>query len=299
MRVFITGATGFIGMNVALALRRAGHEIWGLIRSTEKGIKLSRHEIHPVIGSLNDPATYLPIAERCNVIVTAAEDYSNAAPLDTLTIDALLSIGSKGPQPKTLVYTSGTWVYGDTGASAVDETSLVNPVRLKPWRPLHEQMVLNAQHVRGIVVRPGCVYGRQGGMTGHWFEGPSRGLSPLVVGNGQNRWAMIHVDDLANGYIKIAESGRSAEIFNLTDRSRHTVLEMATAAARVAGYEGPIETMTIAEAREKFGLYGECLALDQHVDSRKAVRMVGWQPRHGCFVDEVATYYAAWKSYQK
>ena len=299
MRVFITGATGYIGMNVALALRRAGHEVWGMVRSAEKGIKFSRHEIHPVVGSLDDPTSYLPIAERSNILVTAAEDHSNAATLDKLTIESLLSVGNKGPQPKTFIYTSGTWIYGESGPTVVDESSPVDPVRLKPWRPSHEMMVLNAPNVRGIVVRPGCVYGRQGGMTGHWFDGPSKGQSPLVVGTGQNRWAMIHVDDLANGYIKIAESGRSAEIFNLTDRSRHTVIEMATAAARAAGYHGSIQTVPIAEATAKFGLYAECLALDQHVDSRKAVRMLGWQPRHGGFVDEVATYYAAWKAYHK
>jgi nucleoside-diphosphate-sugar epimerase len=298
MRIFITGATGYIGMNVALALRRAGHEVWGLVRSADKAAKLMGHEIHPVIGSLNDPSTYLATAERCSVLITAAEDHSNAEPLDKVTIEGLLGVGNKGPQPKTFICTSGVWVYGDSGPVAVDESSPVNPVRLKPWRPAHEEMVLGASNVRGIVVRPGCVYGRQGGMTDFWFAGPSKGQSPLVVGDGRNRWAMIHVDDLANGYIKVVESGRSAEIFNFTDRSRHTVLEMAAAAARAAGYQGPLQTTSLADATSKFGLFAECLALDQHVDSRKAVRMLGWQPRHGGFVDEVDTYYAAWKAYR-
>ena len=144
MRVFITGATGYIGMNVALALRRAGHEVWGMVRSAEKGIKFSRHEIHPVVGSLDDPTSYLPIAERSNILVTAAEDHSNAATLDKLTIESLLSVGNKGPQPKTFIYTSGTWIYGESGPTVVDESSPVDPVRLKPWRPSHEMMVLNA-----------------------------------------------------------------------------------------------------------------------------------------------------------
>lgn len=299
MRIFITGATGYIGMNVALALRRAGHDVWGLVRSADKGIKLTRHEIHPVVGTLDNPSSYLPAAERCNVIVTAAEDFSNSAVLDKLTIESLLSVGNKGPQPKTFIYTSGIWVYGNSGPQTIDETSPLNPVRLKPWRPDHEEMVLSAANVRGIVIRPGCVYGRQGGMTGLWFKGPSQGQSPLVVGDGQNRWSMIHVDDVANGYLKAVESGRSAEIFNLTDRSRYTVAEMATAAARAAGYTGPIVYTPLAEATQSLGLFAECLALDQHVDSRKAVRTLGWQPRHGGFLDAVETYFASWKAYQK
>ncbi|MCB0300059.1 MAG: NAD-dependent epimerase/dehydratase family protein [Calditrichaeota bacterium] len=57
MKVFITGATGYIGFNVALAFRRAGYEIWGLTRSREKARLLLQSEIHPVIGSLDEPKT--------------------------------------------------------------------------------------------------------------------------------------------------------------------------------------------------------------------------------------------------
>lgn len=299
MRVFVSGATGYIGMNAALALRRAGHEVWGLVRSPEKAVKLTRHEIHPVVGAIEDPSSYLPSAERCNVLVHTADNKSTAEVTDRKAIESLLSLGSKGPQPKTFVYTSGVWVYGTTGNTAVDETSHLNPVKVKPWRPAHEEMVLSAVNVRGIVIRPGTVFGRQGGLTGYWFDGPSQGKSPLVVGDANHRWTMIHVDDLANGYVKAVESGRSSEIFNFTDRSRYTVMEMATAAARAAGYKGPIDIMPLDKAQEKFGLFAECLALDQHVDSRKAVRMLSWQPRHVGFIDAVEIYYAAWKAYQK
>ncbi len=299
MRIFITGATGYIGMNVALALRRAGHEVWGLVRSPEKAVKLTRHEIHPVIGLVDEPSSYVSVAERCTVLVHAADDKSNAESVDLKAIESLLTLGNRGPQPKTFVYTSGTWVYGNSGSVLIDETAHVDPVRLKPWRPAHEDMVLGASNVRGLVIRPGCVYGRQGGMTGLWFKGPAQEKSPLVIGDGRNRWAMIHVDDVANGYVKAVESGRSAEIFNFTDRSRYSVAEMATAAARAAGYLGQIEHTPLAEATKSLGLFAECLVLDQHIDSRKAVRMLGWQPRHGGFIDSVDTYFAAWKAYQK
>lgn len=297
MRIFVTGATGYIGMNVALALRRAGHEVWGLVRDESKAAKLSKHEIQPVIGRADEPSTYAHVAERCGVFVHAADDKSKPDVVDRKAIEGLLALGAKGPQPKTFVYTSGVWVYGNTGNNAVDEFSRVNPVKLKPWRPDHEDMVLSASNLRGLVIRPGTVFGRQGGLTGFWFDGPSKGNPPLVVGDGQQRWTMIHVDDLAAGYVRVVESGRSSEVFNFTDRSRYTVMEMATAAARVAGYNGPIDTMPMSKAEKAYGLFAECLALDQHVDSRKAVRMLGWQPRHGGFVDSVETYYSAWKAY--
>jgi hypothetical protein len=54
----------------------------------------------------------------------------------------------------------------------------------------------------------------------------------------------------------------------------------------------------VEEAARKMGDLAEALALDQHVDSRKAVRRLGWQPRHGGFLDGVATYFEAWKAHQ-
>src|SRR4029450_1243631 len=111
----------------------------------------------------------------------------------------------RGPTPKTFLYTSGVWVYGSTGDQPADETTPLTPLHLVAWRPAHEQMVLSATNVRGIVFRPGCVYGKPGSLTAAWFEGASKGdLS--VVGDGKNRWAMVHVDDVAEAYVRAAES---------------------------------------------------------------------------------------------
>jgi len=109
---------------------------------------------------------------------------------------------------------------------------------------------------------------------------------------------MVHLDDLADAYVRAAESGLAGEIFNVTDRSRCTVLEMATAAARPSGYKGEIRPTPLADARKTLGDFADALALSQHVDSGKAVRLLGWQPRHGGFLDEVDVFYRAWKARQ-
>src|SRR5207249_3328779 len=103
------------------------------------------------------------------------------------------------------------------------------------WRPAHEQLALQAKGVVGLVMRLGCGYGGRGGLTGDWFAAAAAGKAPTVVGSGHNRWTMVHLDDLADAYVRAAESGRAGEVFDVTDRSRATVLEMATAAARAAG----------------------------------------------------------------
>jgi nucleoside-diphosphate-sugar epimerase len=298
MKVFITGATGFIGFPVALAFRRAGHDVFGLARTDAKAALLARNEIHPVRGTLQETASWLPAAGACSVLVHAAADMkADTFAVDRSTVEALLSVRKRGASQKTMIYTSGVWLYGDTGDAMVDESAPLNPLFLVARRAETERLVVSAAGVRGISVRPGCVYGYSGSMTGMWFAGASSGKLE-IVGDGHNRWAMVHADDLADAYVRMAESGLSSEVFNVTDRSRYPVRRMVTAAARAAGFNGEIRYVPVEEARKAMGAFADALAVDQHVDSRKAVRMLGWQPKHGGFADEVDTYYASWKASQ-
>jgi nucleoside-diphosphate-sugar epimerase len=295
MQIFLTGATGYIGFAVSTALRRHGHRVWGLARNETKAARLARHEIEPVIGDLADPKSYADVAAHCSVLIHTAFDYSEGGVAkNKLAIETLLDAARRGAQPKTFIFTSGAWVYGDTGDQMVDETTPLNPIKLVAWRPDHEQLVLRASGVRSLVIRPGCVYGGAGGLTASWFAKPGE----AVVGDGRNRWTMVHLDDLADAYVRAAESGLAGEVFNVTDRSRFTVLELATAAARAAGYKGEVRPLPLAEARKTLGDFADALALNQHVDSGKAVRLLGWQPRHGGFLDEVEVFYRAWKARQ-
>jgi len=297
MKVFITGATGYIGFNVAMAYRRAGHEVWGLTRTEKKARILARHEIRPVVGSMQEPGVWSEAAGGCAVLIHAAVDYeTDPFALDQQTVEFLLSLSKRGPQPKTLIYTSGVWVYGDTRGALVDETTPLNPPKMVARRPGIEQLVLNAGDVRGLVIRPGCVYGYQGGLTGMWFAGATKENNLSAVGDGANRWTMVHADDLADAYLRAGESGLSGEVFNITDRSRWSVAEMLQAVARATGYTGRIQFVPVADAAKGMGDFAECLALDQHVDGRKAVRLLGWQPKHGGFVDDVDTYFMSWKA---
>ena len=77
MNVFITGATGYIGFNVAQAFRRTGHQVWGLTRSAAKATMLEQQEIWPVIGSLQQPDSYKAVAEQCTVLIHCAADKSD------------------------------------------------------------------------------------------------------------------------------------------------------------------------------------------------------------------------------
>jgi len=299
MNIFITGATGYIGFNVAQALRRSGHNIWGLTRSEEKAKMLKKNEITPVIGDMSDPSGYLTVAQNCSVLIHAASDMEHdTVELDKKTVRNLINVGENGSWPKTFIYTSGCWVHGDTHGKLVDETTPLEPAKMVAWRPDVEQMVLNAENVKGLVVRPGCVYGKRGGLTGLWFGPATKGDDFNVVGDGSNHWTMIHVDDLADAYVRIAESGLTGEVFDISDRSRSSVSDMVHSVAKTTGYKKEINFLSKEEASKIFGGMAETLALDQHVDGGKATRLLGWHPKFNGFLDNVETYYKAWLANQ-
>jgi nucleoside-diphosphate-sugar epimerase len=299
MKVFITGASGYIGSAVAETFTRAGHDVVGLVRSNEKAARLAAAEGRPVIGSMQEPASYSAAARDSQVLIHCAAEYSaEYMNLDRRTVDALLESAAQSGGPRLLIYTSGVWVYGNTGGDMVDESAEMTPPAFIGRRIEHENRILDATQgrIRTLVVRPGCVYGGRGGLTASWFESAEKDGAVRMIGEGGNRWAMIHVADLANLYLRAAESPWGGEIFNATDRSRFTVRECAEAASRAAGAGGHTKSLPLEEALQTIGPMAEGLSLDQHVDSSKAVRMLNWQPRHGGFVDGVSRYYSAWKA---
>jgi nucleoside-diphosphate-sugar epimerase len=238
------------------------------------------------------------VAAESSAVIHAAMDYqTDTWDLDRQIVDLVLQLG--GPIRKKFIYTSGVWVYGSTGSKPANEMTSLNPPQMVSQRPEIEETILRSTAVRPLIIRPGLVYGKQGGMIGSWFAAAAANQSPVVVGNGENFWTMVHVEDLAEAYVHAIEGNLSGEVFNVTDRSRWRVRELAIAAAKAAEFFGAITFIDEDDAIEKMGPVAECLALDQHVDSRKAVRLLGWQPKHGGFVDDADVYFAAWNAAQK
>jgi nucleoside-diphosphate-sugar epimerase len=299
MRLFISSATDYIGINVATAFRRIGCQVFGQTHNADNAPLLESNEITPIISSLENTDSYRHIAAHCDVIIHSASDYqTDNEASDRTAVRSLLEAVQSQSQPKTFIYTSSVWVLGSSRSQPLTEESLPSPAQKVVWRSTVEEIVLTAEGVNGLVIRPGIVYGKGGGLTGMWFQGASNGGIVKIVGDGQNHWAMVHVDDLARGYLKVANSGLSGKVFNLVDASRSTVMEMASAAATAAGNIRQLEFIPINKAVQEMGALGEALALDQVVDASKAYRLFGWQPRHRGFIPEVDTYYRAWRAHR-
>jgi len=268
MNVFLTGATGYIGGAVADALLRGGHSVTGLARSQEAARRLRAKAITPFDGDLNSPADLAKASAQSDGVIHAGT--TNDGAIDQAAVRVMLDALRESGKP--LLYTSGIWVLGDTGGRIADETWPVNPVALVAWRPEVEQMVLAARGVRSIVIRPGVVYGRGGGIAADFVKSARETGAARYVGTGENHWPLVHVDDLASLYLLALLGAPSGALFHATDGSSYRVGEIAQAAS------ARTESWPLEEARKTLGGYADALVLDQLVSSEKARTTLGWQP---------------------
>ena len=282
IRIFLTGATGYVGSSILEASLRAGHSVTALVRDPEKAEHVSMRGGHPILGELGKPAAYMAAAEDSDVIVHAAYERSKrSVDVDRLSIETLLGAAGrrldKG-KAASFIYTSGVWVLGDTDGPAAEDAAL-KPTPLVAWRLEHEALVRSLSRggqVRIAIVRPGIVYGGARGIISDLLKDAKNGLV-RVVGDGSNHWPCVYDRDLADLYVRLAAHPEATGIFHANDEADERVSDIVDAIARHIMAQPDVRHMPIEEARAKMGQYADALALDQIVRSPRA-RALGWTP---------------------
>lgn len=297
MRVFVTGATGFIGHTVVRELLKNGHQVTGLVRSAEKGRELESAGASAVVGDLKEPGSYLDAATRHHTLIHTAFEYSPAAvDADRAAVDTLLEAARSGDGMRHVIYTSGIWVLGATGDTpAYEDAPTDHPAPLVAWRVEHERRVLGADsdHLAAAAIRPGMVYGHQGSLVADYFKSAEKDGASRYIGDGRNRIPLIHVDDLARLYRTVVEQ-RARGIFHAVDGVPVPMIEVAKAASEAAGKEGATRSVSIEEARQKMGPVADAMVLDQIVLSRRSSEL-GWRPQYRSFPEDARRAYEEWK----
>ena len=273
MRVFLTGATGYVGSAVLDSLVRAGHKVTALVRDPEKAARLAARGVTTVAGELGTPNTYVPALQDAEAIIHAAfESSPRGVDKDRAAFETLL-----GANPPIFIYTSGVWVLGNTTKPADEETPL-DPAPHVAWRPAHEELALTtgANGTRRIVVRPGIVYGGARGIVSDILKDALNGMM-RVIGPGKNRWPTVYARDLGELYARLLEAPDAHGVFHANDETDERVNDIVEAIANHLTQRPDIRHMPLPEARRKLGTYAEALALDQRVRSPKA-KALGWAP---------------------
>jgi nucleoside-diphosphate-sugar epimerase len=303
MRVFLTGATGYLGGPALDAFVRAGHDVTALVRDSEKARRVAARGAHPVIGNLADPESFRAAAEAQDGYVHAAFDSAagRGPAIERAALEAIVAAakrprtaGSSSPPRRFVIYTSGVWVLG-RAPEPVAEDAPINPIELASFRPDHEQLVLRADgNLRAVVVRPGVVYGGRGGMIGDILKAASNGLV-RVVGDGNNRWPLIYDRDLADLYARLVASDEASGVYHANDEGDERVNEIVAAIGGYLPARPDVRHVPIDEARAKMGPFAEALALDQVVRSPRA-RALGWAPTLHSVAGNAARLLEEWRA---
>jgi nucleoside-diphosphate-sugar epimerase len=287
MKLFITGGTGFIGQAVARKAISLGHQVTALVRDdgSAAASALARLGVTLHSGDLREPQSFAATAGAADGVVhTASTNDASAAAADEAAAVAMLSHMHPAA---AFVYTSGTWVYGNTQGEPATEASRLNPTPLVAWRPAVEQQVLalaTNRSIAAVVLRPAMVHGYGGGVFG-MLAGMARQTSSVrIVGDGRNHWPAVHVDDLATAYLSAVERAASGDsrvtgqIFNVVTEDAVAVADMGEAIRAAIGADRG-EPWPLDDARQSFGPFADALALDQTVSGEHARRVLAWKPQ--------------------
>jgi len=191
------------------------------------------------------------------------------------------------------IYTSGLLVYGENGNHVLDSTWITKSKSLTT-RTTIENTITSHPNVRGVVLRPGWVYGGSGGFYGNdLFEVPQDG-ELVLTGSESKKWSWVHVEDLADAYVKVVNAGSivDGEVFDIVGPSAPTYGEIKVAAAKVAGWKG--SNVKIVEP-EGFWIICEVSIV---TNSHKAFNLLGWREKHLGIINEMELFYRSYKAFK-
>ncbi|MGY3539798.1 nucleoside-diphosphate-sugar epimerase [Bradyrhizobium sp. USDA 4515] len=282
MRVFVTGATGFIGSHLIPELIEAGHQVVGLSRSDTGAEALARSGAEVFRGDLGDLDGLRRAATAADGVIHAAFDHDFSrmkehSEEDRRVIEALGTalVGTEKP----LLVSSGTGLVDRTKANGLAAETDV-PVSSADFpRAATEEAAdaMAAQGVRVIVIRLSQVHdtAHQGRLTQHIKLAREKGYVAYVE-EGQNRLSAVHVTDAARLYRLALEQGEAG-------RRYHAVGEEGVAMHEIANVIGgklnlPVRSITPEQTEEYFGWIAKLVTIDLAASSALTQQQLGWSP---------------------
>ena len=281
MRIFVTGATGFIGSQLLPELLEAGHQVLGLCRSDAGAKQLAARGAEVHRGDLEDPATLRSGADKADAVIHCAFDHDFSRFMancqkDKRNIEAMGEALAGSTRP--LVITSGTGMGsrspGDLASEEVFDESNANP------RKISEETGAAVAAARGVnisYVRLPQVHDRrkQGLITPLVEIARAKGRV-AYLGEGKNRFAAAHVSDVARVYKLAVERAESGARYHAVAEEGIPMRDIAEALGR--SLKLAVVSLSAHEAPEYFGWMAMFAGLDIPASSALTQKKLGWKP---------------------
>ena len=277
MRVFVTGATGFIGSRIVPELISAGHQVRGLARTDAGARWLAEAGAQVHRGHLEEPESLRSGAAASDAVLHVAfrhdwTRFAESCELDKQAIETIGAVLQGSSRP--FIVTSGVGVAEGRAATESD------PPLSSPALPRVSEAMAAALMERGVhvsVVRLPQVHNteKQGLITPLIAIARAKGVS-AYIGDGQNRWPAAHVTDVARLYRLALEKFTAGARYHAVAEEGVRLKDIAAAIGR--GLNVPVVSIAPEQAQEHFGFLGFFTGRDARVSSAQTRAQLGWNP---------------------
>ena len=280
MRVFLTGATGFIGSHVIPELLGRGHQVLGLARSDAGARQLEAAGVDVHRGDLEQPETLASGAAAADAVIHCAFDHNFATFFENTQKDArnIAAMGKalEGTQ-KPILLTSGVGIGTPLGGGPAME-DVLNPSHANPR--IATELAGAALIARRIDVRtvrlPQVHDTTRAGLITPLVAEARRAGAVAYLGEGRTRWSAAHVRDVAKLYVLALERGEPGARYNASVEEGVTARAIAEAIGHGTGL--PVRSVAADEVERYFGWMAPFAALDMIASSAWTVARLGWEP---------------------
>jgi nucleoside-diphosphate-sugar epimerase len=291
MRVFVTGATGFIGSAIVKDLIEAGHQVLGLARSKEKAVALAAGGAEVLLGSLEDLESLQRAAAGSDGVIHTAfrHDFSQyvANCEEDRRVIAVLGAALSGSD-RPLIVTSGTGMTRPANGRPATEDDAVASAEVAPRAASEEAAAEVAKKGGNVsVVRLPQVHDtrRQGLVTFAITIAREKGVC-AYVGDGQNRWPAVHVLDTARLYRLALERAERGATY-------HAVAEEGVALRDIMEVIGrrlklPVTSVDADDVEASFGWLAAFIGRDAPASSALTRKRLAWEPRERGLLADLA-----------